>query len=234
MQPVPLQARQKPLIGIAIFHGLGDILNATIIARQIRSDHPDAHVVWYTAAQYAFILDGNPDVDEIVPLEGDPKALDSRIEKLRRERDWDAFYIPAPYLAYDKLPGGDLTELMLATYDRPITVPLRPVLVLSQQEVERARQWWAQLPSDRPRILVETEFFSQQSPWDPSYALPSSRHSSNIGRCLSLRQKIAHHTWMCFETYIPTAFGVTFRSDSTLNSTTCAMHSSACHRQSRA
>lgn len=171
LQPVPLQARQKPLIGIAIFHGLGDILNATIIARQIRSDHPDAHVVWYTAAQYAFILDGNPDVDEIVPLEGDPKALDSRIEKLRRERDWDAFYIPAPYLAYDKLPGGDLTELMLATYDRPITVPLRPVLVLSQQEVERARQWWAQLPSDRPRILVETEFFSQQSPWDPSYAI---------------------------------------------------------------
>lgn len=60
---------------------------------------------------------------------------------------------------------------MLATYDRPITVPLRPVLVLSQQEVERARQWWAQLPSDRPRILVETEFFSQQSPWDPSYAI---------------------------------------------------------------
>jgi ADP-heptose:LPS heptosyltransferase len=171
LQPVPLHTQPQPQIGIAIFHGLGDVLNATIIARQIRADRPNAHIVWYTAAQYAFVLEGNPDVDEIVPLDGDPKALDSCIEKLRSERSWDAFYVPAPYLAYEKLPGGDLTELMLATYDRPLTVPLRPVMVLSEQEVERARQWWAQLPSDRPRILVETEFFSQQSPWDFSYAV---------------------------------------------------------------
>lgn len=164
-------SQKKSLIGIAIFHGLGDILNATIIARQIRADRPDAHIVWYTSAKYASVLNGNPDIDEIVPLEGDPKALDRTIEKIRTERTWDAFFVPAPYMAYATLPGGDLTELMLATYDRPITVPLRPVMVLSEQELEHARRWWAQLPSDRPRILIETEYFSQQSPWDRSFAL---------------------------------------------------------------
>ncbi len=161
---------QKPHIGIAIFHALGDILNATIIARQIRADNPEAHIVWYTADRYAFALDGNPDVDQVIALEGDPYKLDEQIDHLRTMRTWDAFYVPAPYLAYNKYPGGDLTELMLATYDHPITVPLRPVIVLTDSEVERARQWWSQLPSDRPRILVETEFFSQQSPWDRSYA----------------------------------------------------------------
>lgn len=165
----------KKLIGIAIFHGLGDIVNATIIARQIKADHPDAHLVWFIAERYAFVLEGNPDVDEVVALSGDPKQLDARIEELRASRPWDRFYVPAPYMAYDKLPGGDLTELMLATYDGTLTVPLRPVIVLNEREVERARSWWAQLPPDRLHILVETEFFSDQSPWDRSYALDMVR-----------------------------------------------------------
>jgi len=171
MDHVYSSTSQKPYIGIAIFYRLGDILNATIITRQIRADNPNAHIVCYTAERYAFALEGNPDIDEVVALKGDPFKLDEQIEHLRTLHTWDAFYVPAPYLAYNKLPGGDLTELMLATYDHPITVPLRPVIVLSESEVERARQWWSQLPNDRPRILVETEFYSQQSPWDRSYAL---------------------------------------------------------------
>lgn len=180
--PIPLQpsltaversshAQQRPLFGIAIFHGLGDIVNATIIARQIKHDHPNAYVVWFTAEQYAFALDNNPDVDEVVALRGDPHQLDEQIEKLRSSRQWDGFVVPAPYMAYDKLPGGDLTELMLATYNGPICVPLRPVIALRPEEVEHARTWWNRLPADRLRILVETEFYSRQSPWDETFAL---------------------------------------------------------------
>ncbi len=161
---------RKPTIGIAIFHGLGDILNATIIARQIKHDHPNAHLVWFTAEQYAFVLQNNPDIDEIVAMPGKPTQLDAQFNHLHSARQWDAFYVPAPYTAYDKFPGGDLTELLLATYDGTITVPLRPVMQLSETEVEHARTWWATLPSNRPRILVETEFFSAQSPWDITYA----------------------------------------------------------------
>lgn len=164
-------AQQRPLFGIAIFHGLGDIVNATIIARQIKHDHPTAHIVWFTAEQYAFALDNNPDIDEIVALQGDPYQLDKQIEKLRSSRPWTEFVIPAPYMAYDKRPGGDLTELMLTTYNGSISVPLRPVMVLRPGEVEQARTWWTTLPADRPRILVETEFYSRQSPWDESFAL---------------------------------------------------------------
>ncbi|MCX7930018.1 MAG: methyltransferase domain-containing protein [Chlorobi bacterium] len=166
--------QQKPQIGIAIFHSLGDIINATIIARQIKADYPDSHLVWITAEQYAFILDQNPDVDEIITVAGNPKDLDTRIEELRTIRPWSRFYVPAPYLVRT-LPGGDLTELMLASYDGKLTVPLRPVLVLTDEEVEHARQWWAQLPTDRPRVLVETEFFSAQSPWNREYALDMIR-----------------------------------------------------------
>lgn len=173
LDAIPHQTRQRSyshLFGIAIFHGIGDILNATIIARQLKADHPNAHLVWLTAEQYSFVLKNNPDIDELVTLPGDPRALDGQIDQLRAARPWDGFFVPAPYMAYDKLPGGDLTELLLATYDGKLTVPLRSVMELTPEEVAQARAWWAQLPADRPRILVETEFFSSQSPWDVSYA----------------------------------------------------------------
>jgi ADP-heptose:LPS heptosyltransferase len=127
-------------------------------------------VVWFTSERYACVLENNPDIDEVVALPGDPRELDSQLERLRASRQWYRFYEPAPYRAYENVPGGDLTELLLSTYDGPMTVPLRPVVVLTDEEVQQARSWWAQLPSDRPRILVETEFYSQQSPWTVEYA----------------------------------------------------------------
>src|SRR5258708_35437845 len=42
----------------------GDCLYATILARQLREDHPRAHFTWGIASQCAGLLRNNPDVDE--------------------------------------------------------------------------------------------------------------------------------------------------------------------------
>ncbi|MDW8075779.1 MAG: glycosyltransferase family 9 protein [Bacteroidota bacterium] len=158
-------------IGIVLFRTAGDVVNGTIATRQLKHTFPNSHITWFVSERYAFVLDNNPDVDEVVALPGDPFQLDAQIGQLLSTRRWDRFYILAPHLAYADVPGGDLTELMFSKLDIPLTVPLRPVVVLRPEEVQRARQWWSQLPANRPRILVETEFHSEQTPWDKSYAL---------------------------------------------------------------
>src|SRR5260370_26309115 len=50
----------------------GDCLYATILARQLRQDHPRAHITWGISSQCAGLLRNNPDVDEVweVPISG--------------------------------------------------------------------------------------------------------------------------------------------------------------------
>src|SRR6476469_1800090 len=50
----------------------GDCLYATILARQLRNDHPNAHITWAISSQCAGLLTNNPDIDEVwqIPIAG--------------------------------------------------------------------------------------------------------------------------------------------------------------------
>jgi predicted O-linked N-acetylglucosamine transferase (SPINDLY family)/ADP-heptose:LPS heptosyltransferase/2-polyprenyl-3-methyl-5-hydroxy-6-metoxy-1,4-benzoquinol methylase len=159
---------------IAVFHNAGDILCCTPVAHQLKADHPDSRITWFTADRYTSVLDGNPYIDEVVALSGDPNELDQEIPSLKRLRPWTAFYTPAPYMNYAARPGAPLFDLIRAHAAIRWTVPFVPVLRLSQQERSQAKEYMDALPHG-PKILVETEFKSQQSPWENDYAFDMLR-----------------------------------------------------------
>ena len=53
----------------------GDCLFATLIARQIKRDHPGCHLTWVIGDKFASILEGNPHIDAVYKI-----ALGSRQE----------------------------------------------------------------------------------------------------------------------------------------------------------
>jgi ADP-heptose:LPS heptosyltransferase/SAM-dependent methyltransferase len=159
----------RPEFGIAIFHAAGDILNCTPIARQLRLDHPDARITWITSERFAFLLDQNPHIDELMAVPGDPKALADRMEEFRRLRPWTRFIDPAPYRNYQLAPGGSLLEIIRASAGLTWSAPPRSVMRLKPEEIAEARAYWATLPEGL-RILLETDFLSDQSPWTDACA----------------------------------------------------------------
>ncbi len=155
--------------GIAVFHNRGDVLAATPLARRLKREDPSCRVVWFTSRSCAPILAENPFVDEVVALEGDPLELDGRIDELRLERNWSGFFTPAAYMNPDLLRGRSVFEAARAACGIPGGEPLEFVLRLSPREVEQAERYWRALP-EGPKILVETEFFSDQSFWREDFA----------------------------------------------------------------
>ncbi len=158
----------KSSFGIAVFHNIGDILLCTPIARQLKADNPDCEVIWYTSDKYKFILENNPFINQVVSFDGDPLILDKSIPELKSGRQWTWFFTPAAYMNYAKAPGGSLPEIVRSSVDFEWTVPFVPVLRLSESEKARAAAYWNGLPSGK-KILIETEFHSQQSPLTKEY-----------------------------------------------------------------
>jgi ADP-heptose:LPS heptosyltransferase/glycosyltransferase involved in cell wall biosynthesis/2-polyprenyl-3-methyl-5-hydroxy-6-metoxy-1,4-benzoquinol methylase len=158
----------KSIYGIAVFHNIGDILLCTPIARQLKANEPDCEVVWFTAEKYKFILENNPFIDRVVPFEGEPLTLDTCIPQLKSKNSWTQFFTPAAYMNRDKTPGGSLPQLVKGSVDFAWTVPFVPVMRLSETEKANADAYWNSLPAGK-KILIETEFDSQQSPLTQDY-----------------------------------------------------------------
>ena len=59
------------------FAAYGDCLYATTIAKQIKNDEPDCHITWGISTKFKSILIGNPNVDEVLELDIDPKNANS-------------------------------------------------------------------------------------------------------------------------------------------------------------
>lgn len=163
--PLNSNVQKFPTFGIAVFHGLGDVLNLTPLASQLRSDHPEARITWFTSRACAPALEGNPHLDEIVILDGDPILLDRQIPSLAHSRPWSQFFDPAPYRNYQKVPGGSLWDLYRASWRHDPKAPLVPVMRLTDEEIHHATTWWNSLPKG-PRILLECDARSQQTQWN--------------------------------------------------------------------
>ena len=154
--------------GIAVFHNIGDILLCTPVARQLKADDSDCEVVWYTSKKYKLILENNPFIDQVVSFDGDPLVLDKLIPELKSKRQWTDFFTPAAYMNRQQTPGGSLSEQVKGSVDFEWTVPFVPVIRLSEIEKTRAAAYWNGLPSGK-KILIETEYKSEQSPLTEEY-----------------------------------------------------------------
>jgi hypothetical protein len=157
--------------GIAIFHNLGDVLACTPIAKQLKADDPDCHIVCFTSVPGEQALRLNPYIDEITVLPGNPHFLDSKIRTLAEKGNWTRFFAPAAYMNYDVVPGGSrlnpkgsIFGIVKAAAKLHWTVPFVFPFRLAEEEKEQARAFLSALPPGI-RILVESETESNQSPW---------------------------------------------------------------------
>ena len=125
----------------------GDCLFATTIARQIKSDYPDCHITWAIGSMYRLILNGNPYIDEIweFPLSSNNSLSDSwkkfEHEAFNRKNlgDFDEIIFTQIYPNNFKNFDGTVRSSIFRAYNKPITVPVSPVLRLSPKEVENVR-----------------------------------------------------------------------------------------------
>ncbi|MCC6672731.1 MAG: methyltransferase domain-containing protein [Planctomycetes bacterium] len=155
--------------GIAVFRNKGDVISCTPVAAQLKADEPDCHVTWFSSTRHGTVLENHPHVDELVLLDGDPAGLDATLPALCARADLDELFTPAAYHNYARRPGAAIFELVQASLDRPWTVPFVFDVRLTGQERAAAGAWWEALPRG-PRVLVETEFLSDQSAWTDACA----------------------------------------------------------------
>jgi hypothetical protein len=164
----------------------GDCLYATILARQIRHDFPDAHITWAISQQCAGLLRNNPHIDEVWPVplpDGNQQELAWRVferEATRRllRHEFDRAYLsqiwPNNFQNYD----GTIRPSLLRAYGAPITVPIENVIELDEQEEANIKSFVDRCHLDgfQHRILFECSARSGQSFITPALAQQVADH----------------------------------------------------------
>ena len=158
----------------------GDCAYATILARQLRHDHPDAHLTWAISSSCAGLLKNNPHVDEVweIPARGwNTQAAMWRMfeqEAFRRyqRREFDELLLSQVWPGNLQNFDGTVRPCILRSLGRPVTVPIETVLCLTDDEIERVESFVKEsdIGSFEHRILFECESRSGQSFITPELA----------------------------------------------------------------
>ena len=161
----------------------GDCLYATTIARQIKQDYPGCHLTWWISSRCRGLLVGNPHVDEVVAVDLKDWTNTSRdlawalakAEILRRQTGpdpYDRVWMPQIYPDNFRHFDGTVRPSQFRGYDRPITVPIDPVIHLTEEERSNVARYAAEHRlADRERVvLFECSSNSSQSHVTPEFA----------------------------------------------------------------
>lgn len=159
----------------------GDCLYATLIARQIRTDHPGCHLTWVIGDRYASILDLNPHVDAVhrIPVRGVSDAIS---DAWFSAREWTEAQVSSGL--FDKayftqilpdnlyLYNGLIRATIYRAYPNRIEPPFEPIVALSPSEADTGRSFAAahSLPSFENVFMFECGPMSDQSPMSPQRA----------------------------------------------------------------
>lgn len=140
-------ANQQKILLVQLYAN-GDCLYATAVARQIKQDFPDCHLSWLIAVSCKNIIAGNPYVDEIIVTNEVPKNdvaafrnLKKKIAKEKSEGKWQEVFITHNMDDNQALYDGTIRGMIFSAYPKPITVPVQPVLVLTNDEKQRVKQF---------------------------------------------------------------------------------------------
>jgi hypothetical protein len=174
---------RRILLGQLAAHG--DCLYATAVARQIKNDFPDCHLTWAVGSMCRSLLEGNPHVDAIweVPLathaETAPAWQHFEAEARRRLRQGEFHQGFLSQIYPNNLHNfdGTVRASIFRAYPRPITVPVEPVVRLTQGEVAKVREFATRhsLEDNAQVILFECSSKSGQSFVTPEFALEVAR-----------------------------------------------------------
>lgn len=161
---------------IVNFGGMGDILNTTPIATHYKKASKDNHVSFLTKEKYKHIIENNSKIDSVLTLnEGlndHPPFPLSRIFKgqinsgVLNIEDFSQIIFPAPYMwsEYDGTPKDRLLRIIKdkSSGIKDWNCDFIPHVELSTREKSEAKSFLDKLPN-RPTIMLEYEFLSQQS-----------------------------------------------------------------------
>ena len=119
----------------------GDCLYATAVARQIKNDFPNCKLTWAIAGFCKDIISNNPYVDEIQVTnevaKNDVVAFRKYKKKVFDEKaagKWDEVFITTNMDTNLALYDGTIRGMVLRAYPNNITVPLQPVVMLTDEE----------------------------------------------------------------------------------------------------
>ena len=126
----------------------GDCLYATAVARQIKQDFPGSHLAWVIAGFCQDIISLNPYVDEVLVTDEVAKndviafrKFKRKVFKEKKEGKWDRVFITHNMDDNQALYDGTIRGMIFRAYPNPITVPVQPVLVLSNEEKQRVNEF---------------------------------------------------------------------------------------------
>lgn len=183
------QQKKKILLGILVANG--DCLLATVIARQIKVDFPGCHLTWAVSNLCRQIVENNPDVDEIWEINiEDKKAAERqawfdfvRLASERKEMgEYDDIFLVQVYPSNVHQYDGTTRGTIYNCYPGKITVSARPVLRLTQDEVNQVKLFAEEkkLQQYKHVILFECSSFSGQSFVTPEWALLVSEKITDL------------------------------------------------------
>ena len=128
----------------------GDCLYATAVARQIKTDFPNCHLTWAIAPFCSAIIANNPYVDEVLIVDDVPRnnvvafrRKKKEFFRQQREGRWHKVFVTTNMDDNQSLYDGTIRGMILNAYPNPVTVPVEPVVVLSQQENENVANFAA-------------------------------------------------------------------------------------------
>lgn len=141
-----MQASQKILL-IQLYSN-GDCLYATAVARQIKSDYPGCHLTWAVASFCKNIIADNPYVDEILEIKSVKKDDIIAFRKFKKDiyheqgaPKFDKVFITQIVGMNLALYDGSIRSNIFRAYPSPITVPVTPVLKLTDAEIENVKEF---------------------------------------------------------------------------------------------
>jgi hypothetical protein len=159
----------------------GDCVYATTVARQIKADDPDCHLTWAIGSSCRQVIEHNPHVDDVWEVEYGQRTLMFSVwtafeQEARRRQgrgDFDEVHFtqinPANFKNFD----GTVRSSIFRGYPRPITVPIAPVIRLSQDEIARVTRFandHGLMSTSGPVVLIESAPQSGQSPMTKEWA----------------------------------------------------------------
>src|ERR1019366_3907652 len=163
--------RNKKILLVQFFSN-GDCLYATAIARQIKEDYPGCHLTWAIAGFCKSIIANNPYVDEIMEVNSVAKNDVVALRKFKKEvaekqinGEFESVYITLNMDTNQALYDGCIRSGIFRAYPNPVTVPVQPVLKLSDTEINNAKIFSRQhnLSNYKQVILFEFAPLSGQS-----------------------------------------------------------------------
>jgi hypothetical protein len=161
----------------------GDCLYATAVARQLKLDYPGCRLTWAVSSFCKDIIANNPYVDDVLVVDTVVKnditayrKFKHQIRKQQKAGVWHKVIITNVIDEKQANYDGSIRSAVLRGYDKPVTVPLQPVLRLYDTEIEKANAFAKQHELHKYRHVILFEFAPQsaQSQMTPSLALELS------------------------------------------------------------